>query len=413
MPNHKQMPGQSMSFLRIVLFVFGGQIFILCFLYLLLLREGSASGVFAQTFDFGYFYDGAKAWLAGRDPYREFGFITPPPSLIIPSLLARLSLARATMVFLGCNLTLVPLSLWWYAGALRLPLRERVLFLIASALFISAQQSVCGGNMDGLMLVLLIAAFSVRRRLSGALWLAASITLKVYSIILLPVALRRRQWRFAALTILAASLLLLPFHSLWRSALHALIGRNAGYFPVSISPATLISMLQGEVGHAGSRLCLAFWVLTFSIALYRDSSRELSPHTLARYVPWMLALPALVFSYVGVLAATVLASLVATARKRPLHRAEQCIFIGFLLLGIHVERVTNVLPLTLETYLFFRTHAAVVQSFGVVLMIVGTCFSRCEEASEGELQHEAGEQTADAGHSLPGRSRQAVPAATL
>jgi hypothetical protein len=208
-------------------------------------------------------------------------------------------------------------------------------------------------------------------------------------------------------------LLLLPFHSLWLSALHALIGRNSASSPGSISPATLIAMLQGDVSHSGSHLYLAFWAVTFSIALYRDSSRELSPHILARYIPWMLALPAMVFSYVGVLAIAVLASLVATARKRPLHRAEQCVFIGFLLLGIHVERVTNVLPLTLVTYLYFRMHAAVIQSCGVVLMIIGTCLSPCEEASEGEAHYEAGEQTTVVGHSLPGRSRQAVPTARL
>jgi hypothetical protein len=400
-----------MRLLRIVLLVFGGQILILFALYLLLMRDGSSSGVLAQTYDFGYFYDGARAWLAGRNPYGEFGFITPPPSLIIPSLLARLSLARATTVFRLFNLVLVPLSLWWYAGAVRLPVRERVGFLIASALFISAQQSVFGGNMDGLMLILLIAAFCVRRRPWGALWLAASITIKLYSIILVPVALRRRQWRFAALTMLAAFLFLLPFHSLWRPALHALGGRNGGYSPASISPAPLIAMLQGDVRHSGSHLYQVFWVVTFFIALYRDSSLELSPRTLARYIPWMLALPALVFSYVGVLATAVLASLLATAHKRPLHRAEQCVFLGFLLLGIHVERVTNVLPLTYETYLFFLTHAAVIQSFGVVLMILGTCCSPSEEASEGEAHDETGEEAAVAGHSLPGRSRQAVPTA--
>ena len=413
MPDHQPKPGQSARLLRIVLLVFGGQIFILAAVYLLLMREGSSSGLLAQTFDFGYFYNGARAWLAGRDPYREFGFITPPPSLLIPSLFARLSLARATTVFLVCNLVLIPLALWWYAGALRLPLRERALFLIASALFISAQQSVRGGNMDGLMLVLLIAAFSVRRRLWGAPWLAASITLKLYSIILVPVALRRRQWSFAAFTALAALLLLLPFHGLWRPSVHALLARNGGYSPASISPAPLFAMLQGDVSRSGSHLYMVFWVVTFFLALYRDSSRELSPHALARYVPWMLALPALVFSYVGVLATAVLASLLATAHRRPLRRAEQCVFLGFLLLGIHVERVTDVLPLTYDTYLFFRMHAAVIQSCGVVLMIIGTCFSPCGEAAEGDPQHETGEETAVAGHALPGRSRQPIPTAEI
>jgi hypothetical protein len=90
-----------------------------------------------------------------------------------------------------------------------------------------------------------------------------------------------------------------------------------------------------------------------------------------------------------------------------------CILAGFLLLGIHVEHATNLMPLTYTAYRFFRGYASVVQSFGVVLMILGTCFSPCMDASEGEAQYEAEKQIALPGDSLPGRSRQAVPAAEL
>jgi hypothetical protein len=361
--------------------VLGGQILIFC-ATALILGEGSCSGIFAQTYDFGYLYDGAKAWLEGHDPYHVNGFITPPVSLIIPALLAHLSLARATFVFFIGNLLLVPLAMWWYAGTLGIPRRERRMLLLASALFVSAQQSVRGGNLDGVMLVLLVAAFSTRRRFAGAFWLAASIGIKLYSVILVPVALRRRQWRFAALVVFAVLLMLLPFHNLWPSAVHALMGRSQREIQGSIAPATLIFLLTGGASRAGTLLAAAFWGITFAVTLYGDHEVECSPRTLARYVPWMLALPAMVFSYAGVLALTVLTSLAAVARKRPLQRAEQCMLAGFLLLGIHVERVTNVLPLTMDTDLFFRGHAAVIQSLGVVLMMIGTCASRCGETPE-------------------------------
>jgi hypothetical protein len=91
----------------------------------------------------------------------------------------------------------------------------------------------------------------------------------------------------------------------------------------------------------------------------------------------MLALPTLVFSYVGILALTVLASLLAMARKRALRRAEYCRFIGFLLLGIHVAHTTNLMPLPFDTY----HGSTLVQSAGVVLMIIGTCFSPSYEDS--------------------------------
>jgi hypothetical protein len=263
--------------------------------------------------------------------------------------------------------------------------------------------------MDGLMLALMIAAFSVRRRLWGAPWLAFSIGLKLYSIVFLPVALRRRQWRFAALTAATLVAFLLPFHKLWPAALLALVGRDGRYLPGSIAPATLVYSFLGEVSRARMGLCLLFWAITFGVALYRDHERELSAHTLARYVPWMLSVPALVWSYVGVLALAVLASLVATARRRRLHRAEYCCFAGFLLLGTRVGQVTDYIPLTYD----FRDHAAVVQSFGVVLMMIGMCLTPCEEVSQGEALDEAGEETAVAGYPLPDRPRQEISSTEL
>jgi hypothetical protein len=398
--------------LRIVLLVFGGQIVVFFALHALFPTGSSVFGVFVDGWDYHYFYQAAQAWLAGSDPYHSvFGFVTPPFSLTVPLLLAHFSPDRAAFLFCCCNLVLVPVALWWYATALRLPLQARMLLLLSATLFISAHECVHGGNMDGLMFALLVAEFSVRRRVAGSFWLGASLVTKVYSVIFLLVALRKRQWRFAAFSVIGGFVLLLPFHGLWGSALHALMGRSVRYLQFSIAPATLVYALRGGITRGGSMLCSAFWVATLAIVLYRDHDRELSPGTLARYVPWMLAYPALVFSYVGVLALAVLASLVATAHGRPLHRAEQCTFAGFLLLGIHVEHATNLLPLGYETYHFFRTHAAVIQSFGVVLMILGTCFSPCREASEGDLQDAIGEETAVAGYALPGRSWQAVSTA--
>ncbi len=349
--------------LRVVLLVFAGQ---LAVFFLANTLFGSGDSVLSVPFDGGWDFTllqhGARDWLTGSDPYRLNGFVTPPLSLVIPLLLAHLSVDRATLVFVCANLVLVPLALWWYACTLRLARTERVLLLLVWALFISAQECMRGGNMDGVMFVLLVAAFSVRRRLGGAFWLAASMATKLYSIILLPVALRRRQWRFAALTVGVTLALLLPFYRLWPSALHALIGRNARDARGSIAPSTLIFTLLGGPGKAAKILFLAFWAITFIVALCRDRGSEFTPRTLARYIPWMIALPALVFSYEGVLALAVLASLAATARERPLRPAEFCGLFGFLLLGVHVERVTNLMPLPYATAQWFWVHQALVQS---------------------------------------------------
>ena len=349
---HPPSPREVML-LRIVLLVFGGQIVVFFALHALFPTGSSVFGVFVDGWDYHYFYQAAHAWLAGSDPYRSvFGFVTPPFSMTVPLLLAHFSPDRAALFFRGFNLVLVPVSLWWYATALRLQLQAADTSLLSATLFISAHECVHGGNMDGMMFALLVAAFSVRRRLCGIAlaWrqpgdqglLGHFFACRSKEA---AVALRRIQRD-------AGFVLLLPFHGLWGSALHALMGRSARYLQFSIAPATLVYALRGGITPGGSLLCSAFWVATLAIVLYRDHDRELSPGTLARYIPWMLAYPALVFSYVGVLALAVLASLVATAHRRPLHRAEQCVFVGFLLLGIHVEHATNLLSLAMRHIIF-------------------------------------------------------------
>jgi len=422
---------RTTQLLRLVLLLFGGQILVLYFVHFLFGGSETVFQGFRQGLDFGYFHTAARAWLAGRDPYTVRDFVTPPLSLLVPALLARLSLARATFVFLCCNAVLLPLSLWWYSGALRLQTLHRLLFLAAAAVFISAQESARGGNMDTLILALLIAAFCAPQRLrraaqrypqapeppttalssAPAIALAAAIAIKLYPILLLPVAIRRRQWRFAALTIGALVIFLLPFFPYWHSALHALFTRNARFAPASIAPMTLFYSLAETTNSLARTICFALWAITFAWALYRDKEFHLSPLTLARYTPWMLAWPALVFSYQGVLALTVLASLLATAGQRPLRAAERASFIGFLLLGIHIEQVTNMMPLRYETYLFFRLHSAVVQSFGVVLMIFGTTLAPSRQA--GEALDESGKETALARHPLSDQSRSQVSPAGL
>lgn len=374
---------RTMRLLRIALLVFGGQILVLSALALLLAPDRSSSSVLAHTVDFDLFRDGARAWLAGRNPYEVvFAFVTPPLSLLLLTPFALLPMSIGMQLYALCNLVLVPLSLWWYTGVLRLPVKERVLTLVASLMFLSTLQSIFGGNLDSWMLVLLIAAFSLRRRLRGALFLAASVAIKLYSVIFLFVAVRRRQWKFLAFTLAAGLVLMLPFYALWPGAIHALLHRAGLSVAASISPATLVLILFGASFETARRFCLVFWVATFALALYRDRQRSLSPSTLGRYAPWMFGYPALVFPYVGVLATTVLPHLLAIARRRPLQWAERCVFLGFLLLGIHAEQVTDAMALTRPIYLYFRLHAPVIQSAGVMLMMGGASLSRCEESPE-------------------------------
>ena len=374
---------RARQLLRIALLVFGGQVLLLYVVHWVYQSGSGVISTFFESYDFVYFYNGARAWRDGHNPYTSHGFVTPPLSLLIPRALSGLTMSQATRCFLWLNLLLAPVALWWQARRLELPARELTMFGAVVFLFISTHESIRGGNMDALMLVLLIAAFAARRKAAGAAALATSIGLKVYSVILLPVLLRRRQWRYAGMASGWLLLMMLPFVRLWSSALHALLTRDARFLQMSIAPPTLFFTFAGDVTPFDRRLCLLFWLASFAVVLWRDRNRDLGPLTAARYVPWMLAWPALVFSYEGILALLVLIALVATALRRPLRWAEYGIFTGFLLLGIHVEHVTELLPLTAEDYVSARNHAAAVQAIGVVLMMVCTCLGTGkDEAAE-------------------------------
>jgi hypothetical protein len=337
-----------------------------------------ASLIFAQFNDFACFRDGARAWLSGGDPYHVWGFVTPPPSLLFSALLAPWNSPLTVQVIRSINVVLLVWALRRYAAAVGLARGQQALFLLASAIFFSTQESVRECNLDVLMLVLLVLTFTLPGKSGGAVALAASIGTKVYSAVFLPVMLRLRQWRSAGIAALTLCLLMLPFHRLWMLAYQALMHRSNRFWNLSIAPASLVLPWLGgdaRVESVAALLLNEFIAITFTLALVRDRSRKLTPQTLARYAPWMLSLPSLVFSYVGVQALPVLAALLATAHRRALRRAEWCILAGFLLLGIHLERVVCVLPLDFGTFYFVRQHASMVQSLGVILMIAGTCLT--------------------------------------
>lgn len=366
---------------RIVLLLFGAQMPALWMAHRYLHSAVPMfHGSFFHGFDFEFFWAGARAWLAGTDPYRVFGFVTPPLSLLLPSLLAPLPLPRATAIFLAVNAVVLASALWWLA-ARGWTLRERVGFLLVAVLFVPAQWCVRGGNMDGLMLVLLVAAFTVRWPFPRALLLAASIGLKLYSVILLPVMLRRRQWRASAVTLALLVLLMLPFVRLWPAAWHALASRGDRYAYGSISPVAIVYALGGIRPAVYKGIGLAFWLGTYLWTLWRDRGRQLNLALVARYAPWMFAWPALVFPYVGVLALVVLAHLLQVAQRRPLSRVEYCRFFGFLMLGLQLDQITNGLPLTAGADIFCH----ILQPMGVAVMMLSSCMETVgpeEEAQE-------------------------------
>jgi hypothetical protein len=363
--------------LGLVFLVFGAQVALLLAARLFH-WGGHPSWIWVQVTDLAFFRDGARVWLSAGNPYGINGFVTPPPSLLFSAPLTALHRPLADHAFIFANVLLLVWSLRRYAAAVGFALREQMLFLLAATIFYSTQESVREGNLDVLMLALLVLAFTTRDSSRGAVALGASFGAKFYSALFLPVMLRFRQWRSLGVAVLTFCLLLLPFHRIWIPAYHALIFRGGRFRSISIAPASLVYPLLGgnaKIESLATMLLYEFVAITFLVALIRDRSQRPSPRTLGRYAPWMLAIPSLVFSYVGVQALPVLAVLLEAARRRPLRRSEWCTLAGFLLLGIHAETIVCALPVAFDTFQFWRMHAAMIQSAGVVLMIVGSCLT--------------------------------------
>ena len=381
MPNQPGRPSRDAVRILWTLFaVLGAQLLLLlsAHFFHLGVRPGL---IFAQPTDIAFFRDGARVWLTGGNPYLMNGFVTPPPSLLFSLPLVPWSRPLVDHLLLAVNILLLACALVRYSSALGLRLRDRALVLLAAAIFFSTQESVREGNLDVLMFSLLVLAFTARSD-GGAIALGASIGVKAYSAVFLPVLLRLRQWRAAAQTVATVGVLMLPFYHLWLPAYHALQFRGGRVWGLSIAPASLVfPFLGGDARRevVASWLLMELLAVSFLIALLRDRSRRVTPQTLARYAPWMLSAPWLVFSYVGVQALPVLALLLATARRRTLRPAEWCTFSGFLLLGIHVERIVCALPVAETTLRQIRDHGAMVQALGVVLMILGTALTPCGE----------------------------------
>ncbi len=360
--------------------ILGAQMLLLLAAYFF--RFGShPAWIFAQPTDIAFFRDGARVWITGGNPYQMDGFVTPPPSLLFSLPLVPWSRPLIDHLLLAANILLLAWALYRYSKAVGLRRVDRALILLAAAIFFSTQESLREGNLDVLMFALLVLAFTARPD-GGAMALGASIGAKAYSALFMPVLLRLRQWRMAAIALVTLCLLMLPFHNLWLPAYHALQFRGGRYWGLSIAPATLVLPFLGgdaRLEAIASWLLVELLAVSFFIALLRDRSRQVTPQTLARYAPWMLSAPSLVFSYVGVQALPVLSLLLATARRRALRRSEWCIFMGFLLLGMHVERIVCAMPIAGTAFHFIRDHAAMVQSLGVVLMLLGTSLNPCGE----------------------------------
>ncbi|MDE3103955.1 MAG: DUF2029 domain-containing protein [Acidobacteriota bacterium] len=328
--------------------------------------------------DFKDFYRGFVLWIHGQNPMDDFVLsyrLTKPPfSLAAGGLFAWTSFGRASVLFFLLNLGLVGWSVDRYARELAMLRRSRQLLLLIAAIYYPVYFLVERGNLDGLMLALVVLAFTAQNRLVRTVALGASIGMKLYTGVLAAVWAYQRKWRAALAAVAAAVVLQLPFYRLFVTVHRTVDDRFATIdLRQNMSPGSLLTlgymMFHPELNMRVVNLTLVtIWLLTLGWKVWRSRRWE-TPRDWVLYLPWLVAYPALVYPYTGVFLLLVLAYVVQESRGRKLRDCDQLLLAGFLLTGVQSFGWTHALePLS---HGFMVVH--LLNAIGTTLMLLGAC----------------------------------------
>lgn len=321
--------------------------------------------------DFADFYNAAGDWLAGMDPYARGRLYTPPSSILVGLAFHWTSFAIARLLFFFVNIALVYASLRALSRQFQLTRANESALLGITAVFYPFYFLVERGNLDGIMLALLVFGFRSRNSLFRAGMVGASLAVKVYTGLMVLVLLRKRSWKVAGLAVLVVLLLQVPFAALAPNFIQAVSGRSELFrMDENISPAALFKLVLFAAG--GDFWKLAFlltWAATLLVRLLHAGGGDLR-ETWPTFVPWMISFPIVVYPYSGVLALSLVALIAAHAQQRKILNSEAVVLIGFGLLGFQAIAWTafgarSALALVL-------IHS--VCSLGTLLMLLGACW---------------------------------------
>lgn len=329
--------------------------------------------VFVERYFFGLdfhdFYLGASDLFHHVDPYLRGRLYTPPFSLMVGITLIPLPFGIAVFIQFVVNLGLIFASLIVLARQFDLSPSNKLALLGVAAVFYPVYFVVERGNLDGIMLALLVFGFRSKNRFVQALLLGTSVALKVYSGLILAIMLRRRKnWKIVAGAVLVAAALQLPFLHLAPSFWAALTGRS-GFFRIKedISPAIFLGIFAHHI-HWWTKIYFVLWAGSLVYRLVRDRNEDLS-RIWPIYAPWMMSFPVMVYPYTGIFALPMLALLAGECQKRSLIEPEGCVVTGVILLGFQG---------TAWTYAFSFLGVAsgllhLVCAIGTLLIVIGGC----------------------------------------
>lgn len=310
-------------------------------------------------YDFSGYFVSANSFMAGGSPYPHM--FSPPSALFVILPFAFTPSPVARVLFFLCNIALLLYALTRFGRELGLaPLRIRYLQLI-SLLYFPFLMLADRGNVDGIVVSLAVLAFLARRTLSRGFLLGLSIAVKLYTVLLVLVLIRRREFRFAITAILTIFLLQIPFLRYEPGFIDTLTARGSSMRLFgNLSPYLLFELFIG--GSAGKVLFVLFWSGTFVSRLIRDRS-SIDPNLWVDYVPWMISLPLVVIPYEGIFLLPLLAVYAKRSETEDLSGPEGLLVPGFILTGFQAIAVTSLFGLG-------RAYFELINVVGLTMIIV-------------------------------------------
>ncbi len=251
--------------------------------------------------------------MHGNNPYLD-RFVTPPPSLLATLPLQYFGLVLASFLFLIINSTIVVASLRSVCNWFKMSQRESLLLLGIASLYFPVIFLLQRGNLDGIMLGLILVSVFAKNRTIRAIALGLSISFKIYSVLLLAPLMLARQWKRVMLALLTLVLLILAFHSQLGRFAAAQTQRSAELLgaenlcPIEmVLPANVTVVTQHYIlKRAVTFAYLALWIASYALMLFRQRDSDLATKSVYSFA-WMLAMPLQVFPYTGVLLLPLLA----------------------------------------------------------------------------------------------------------
>ncbi len=257
--------------------------------------------------DFEDFYIATADWLQGLDPYARLDqflyhrFNKPAPVLLLALPLQHFSEHTAAYIFYAANIIAVVFSLWGICRYFRLSRNESLLLFGISSMYFPVIFVIERGNLDGFTLALIVLSLILKNPLAKGIAQGLSVSLKLYTaLLLLPLSITRR-WKQALALVVVSSALFLSFHSLFMSFIHSQMARSAeNYLFENICPAALAGIFT-SVGETRlfKLIYLALWFLSYMSVILRYRKASIERMTIYS-LPWMMAFPFLVLPYTGI-----------------------------------------------------------------------------------------------------------------